>query len=95
MDIWTIMRLVNGITGIAIGVVMIVVNHRRIRNKVIDAPDLLFRQGLVVYLLAGAYATIELARLGSPGGPRLIFITVGLIWMLVGIIRIEQRERKR
>lgn len=94
MDIWAYLRLANVVMALVISAMMFVVNHRRVKANTILSEDLLFRQGLVVYLLAAAYATIFLIRVSGTGSPHLIGLTVGSIWMLVGIIRIDKRERK-
>lgn len=93
-DIWYVLRMFNGITGIIVAVILAHVIHRRVKRKEIESADLLMRQGIVVYLLAASYSTLALLRAGAPGGWWLGALAVALTWMLVGVIQIELRERK-
>lgn len=94
MTVYSVMRVAGVAMALTITALLIIVNRRRVRAKAIAAPELLFRQGIGVYLIAGAWSTVELHRLGTPGGPRLILLTVGLLWMLIAIVQIERNQRK-
>ena len=94
MNTWDAVRILNIAMTVVVMALFAVVVHRRVRASKINARELLFRTGFLVYLGAATYATAENLHLDAPGGPRLILLSVGLLWMLLGIVQIERNQRK-
>lgn len=95
MNTWAAVRILDLAMTIAVIILFVIVVHRRVRAGRIDAPELLFRTGIVIYLGATAYATAENLHLNARGGIRLIFLSIGLLWMLIAIVQIERKQRKK
>lgn len=93
-DLYFWWRAANAVVSLLAAVVLTVVTFRRVKDKQLDASEFLFRIGAILFLLAGAYAAVDLHRVGAPGNLiRLAALSVSLVWISIGIVMIERKQR--